>query len=90
MIDVVMTDSLSCQKESMRKKKLLTAGQYNQQRSKYYDDVQAAQRSHPNGVACPTCDEELWDTNPMVVLTSCPPQKNVHCPTCGYVGYLLY
>lgn len=39
-----------------------------------------------NGIACPRCSNELWDTNPMMTLTSNPPKKNVHC-TCGYRGY---
>ena len=41
----------------------------------------------PNGIACPKCGEELMDTNPMVTLTSNPPQKNIHCSHCDYVGY---
>lgn len=41
----------------------------------------------PNGIACPECGKELMDSNPFVTLTSAPPQKNVHCPACGYVGY---
>ena len=39
-----------------------------------------------NGIACPRCGSELWDSNPMITLTSNPPKKNVHC-TCGYRGY---
>ena len=31
----------------------------------------------PNGIKCPKCGEELMDTYPMI-LTSDPPQKNVH------------
>ena len=41
-----------------------------------------------NGIACPKCGEELWDSNPMVTLTSHPAQKNIHCD-CGYSGYRL-
>lgn len=48
-----------------------------------------ANKPHPNGIACPQCGAELWDSNPMVTLTSCPAQKNVHCPACGHVGYRL-
>jgi len=39
-----------------------------------------------NGIACPKCGAELYDSDPMATLTSNPPQKNVHCE-CGYVGY---
>lgn len=42
-----------------------------------------------NGIACPKCGSELYDTNPMVVLTSYPPKKNIHCVECDYVGFSL-
>jgi hypothetical protein len=32
----------------------------------------------PNGIKCPKCGEELMDTYPNMILTSDPPQKNVH------------
>ena len=41
----------------------------------------------PNGIACPMCMHELMDSDPSMMLTSSPPQKNVHCPACGYAGY---
>lgn len=40
-----------------------------------------------NGIACPECGAELYDTNPNITLTSWPGQKNVHCGQCEYVGY---
>lgn len=40
-----------------------------------------------NGIACPECGEELYDSAPMITLTSFPAQKNVHCSKCDYVGY---
>jgi C4-type Zn-finger protein len=40
-----------------------------------------------NGIACPKCGEELYDSNPMITLTSIPAQKNVHCSKCEHVGY---
>lgn len=44
-----------------------------------------------NGIACPKCGEELYDSSPMVTLTSNPPQKNVACmnKVCGYVGFRI-
>jgi len=42
-----------------------------------------------NGIACPKCGEELYDSNPMCTLTSMPAQKNVHCSKCDYVGYRI-
>jgi predicted RNA-binding Zn-ribbon protein involved in translation (DUF1610 family) len=40
-----------------------------------------------NGISCPKCGEELYDTNPMITLPSMPPQKNINCDNCGFVGY---
>lgn len=40
-----------------------------------------------NGIACPECGNELMDSFPNITLTSYPPKKNVHCPSCKYTGY---
>ena len=42
-----------------------------------------------NGIECPECGTELFDTNPMETLTSNPPQKNIHCAFCKYTGYRI-
>lgn len=70
-------------------RRLTTVNAYQESRRNYFEAIINANKPHPNGVACPTCEQELWDSNPSIVLTSMPPQKNVHCPICGYVGYLL-
>ncbi|KKK89154.1 hypothetical protein LCGC14_2735970 [marine sediment metagenome] len=44
---------------------------------------------HANGIKCPECEGELWDSSPHIMLTSNPPQKNIHCPECGYTGFRL-
>jgi hypothetical protein len=36
-----------------------------------------------NGLACPACGEELFDTNPLVNSTLDPPATPVHC-VCGF------
>lgn len=45
----------------------------------------------PNGIACPKCGKELFDTQPNVTLTSNPPQKNIGClnDKCDYTGYRI-
>ena len=48
---------------------------------------QAMTRQSPNGIACPTCGKELFDSNPNETLTSDPPQKRVHCNECHYSGF---
>lgn len=44
-----------------------------------------------NGIECPKCGHELYDSRPMVTLTSHPAQKNTHCSNskCDYVGYRI-
>jgi len=51
--------------------------------------ARADQSPRLNGIACPKCGEELYDSNPMVTLTSMPAQKNVHCSKCEHVGYRI-
>lgn len=40
-----------------------------------------------NGIRCPECKFELYDSDPSSVLTSYPPKKAIHCDNCGYTGY---
>jgi transcription elongation factor Elf1 len=39
-----------------------------------------------NGIACPTCGEELFDSYPSTTLTSMPPRKAIHCDSCDFKG----
>jgi len=43
----------------------------------------------PNGIACPECGAELLDSNPQIILTSAPPQLDIHCDKCDYIGYRI-
>jgi len=61
--------------------------EHNVERYEQHRIIALSQEPHSNGIACPKCESELWDTNPMMTLTSNPPQKNVHCPDCGYIGF---
>lgn len=63
-----------------------TIDQYNRERWEHYHLINDA---HPNGIACPECGKELWDSAPNFSLTSNPPQKHVHCPNCGWIGTVL-
>lgn len=53
----------------------------------------ALQNNNPvlNGIACPKCGEELYDSNPMETFTSNPPQKRTKCSNeeCDYNGYRI-
>ncbi|TSA40201.1 hypothetical protein D4R30_00055 [archaeon] len=39
-----------------------------------------------NGMACPTCSEELQDDGKLLVLMTVPPQRPVTCPACKWKG----
>ena len=39
-----------------------------------------------NNIACPKCGEELYDSNPFLVLTSYPPQHHIRCKSCNWQG----
>lgn len=60
--------------------------QYNDELGKRYA---MHEQPRPNGIACPSCGDELWDTSPNTVLPSLPPKAAVHCPACGYKGYRI-
>lgn len=65
-----------------------TLDEYNEERQQHY--ILSMQREPgPNGIACPSCGDELWDSSPSVVLYSSPAQKHVHCQQCNYRGYRL-
>jgi len=69
-------------------KKLKNLDEYNTEQNKWHWKLNS---NEPilNGIACPKCGEELYDSNPMMTLTSMPPKKNVHCSKCDYVGYRI-
>lgn len=70
-----------------KKKKLMSLKDFNSvaQAMNHHDYTQPKQ----NGIACPNCDEELWDTNPMETLLTMPPQKRIHCTSCVFTGYRM-
>jgi len=67
-------------------KKLKDLNEHNAQRNNFHWQLNSNE-PQLNGIACPKCGEELYDSNPMMILTSMPPKKNVHCSKCDYVGY---
>ena len=68
--------------------KLKTLKEHNEKRRN--DHLSLNDNSpQPNGIACPDCDAELLDSEPMMTLLSNPPKKNVHCDSCKYIGYRI-
>lgn len=39
-----------------------------------------------NGIACPLCGEELYDSSPEMIMTSSPAQTEIKCNKCLYTG----
>ena len=70
------------------KKDLKSLKEHNEQRLFFFEKTNS-NAPRPNGVACPKCGAELFDSNPLMKLTSIPPQKNVHCGECSYIGYRI-
>lgn len=68
---------------------LKSLDEHNALRRQAMESMHRAMQPHPNGIACPKCGEELWDSSPCITLTSNPAQKHVHCPACGHKGYRL-
>ena len=68
-------------------KKLKTLDQHNSTAVYSFD----FNKPEPNGIACPKCSEELYDSLPIMTLMSIPPKKNVVCmkENCGYIGYRI-
>lgn len=62
---------------------------FNADRQKYYDLQRKMDKPYRNRIQCPQCGGELWDSNPMMILISNPPERSIYCPNCGYRSYRL-
>jgi DNA-directed RNA polymerase subunit RPC12/RpoP len=63
---------------------LKSLSEHNQNRLVGHQAADDLMEPHPNGIACPKCSQEMWDSSPGLVLYSIPPRKDVHCPACGH------
>ena len=72
----------------MSEKKLKTLAEHNSEKLNSNWDLYS-NNPIPNGISCPVCEEEMMDSNPMMMLASIPPKKNVHCPSCGHSDYRI-
>lgn len=62
--------------------KLISLDDHNMLASEAYRVLGMAR---PNGIACPSCGNELFDTSPSITLPTAPPSKHIHC-SCGFKG----
>lgn len=63
-----------------------TLKEHNKQRTELHRNVNSNEPVM-NGIACPKCGSELYDTHPNMILASNPPKKNINCEYCEYTGY---
>jgi len=82
-------DYLSPHRNGIVPPKLIPLATFNAERLTVYLSTLQANTPRPNGLACPYCDGELWDSSPMTLRTSYPPQLDVHCNGCGWKGTRL-
>lgn len=66
-----------------RKMDFLTLEEHNMMKQKVYV---IPNKSISNGISCPTCGHELYDSFKNESLLSYPPQKSIYCKCCGYTG----
>ena len=71
--------------------KLQSLKDFNKKQSDTYKNIFEENDNAPrqNGIACPDCGAELFDSYPCVVLTSSPPQKNIRCIKCEFIGFRI-
>lgn len=67
--------------------KLKILEEHNSERYRLHNSY--SNKPRPNGIACPKCGSELLDSDPSTQLPSNPPQKNINCPSCDYIGYRI-
>lgn len=71
------------------KSKLKTLEEHDSLRYQAHQEYDRLRGPRPNGIECPKCKRELLDSDPTSTLMSNPPKKNIHCPSCDYVGYRI-
>lgn len=70
----------------MSEKQLKTLDQHEKEKSIVHTFVES-DKPKLNGIACPKCNAELFDSSPYLVLLSMPSKKNIHCSNCNFKGY---
>jgi transcription elongation factor Elf1 len=61
-------------------KKLVSLKEYNEKKRA---DFKCKEQYMLNGIACPNCGKEMWESTGKIQLQSLPPQKPVFCKACG-------
>jgi hypothetical protein len=61
-----------------------TIEEHNREKYEHY-----ALKEVGTGVQCPHCGDEMFESEPDVVLLTFPPRKKVHCKSCKYKTTLI-
>jgi len=66
---------------------LKTLEQHEKEKATIHTFVESSS-PRKNGIACPKCGEELWDSNPSIQMRSHPARTHIHCikKDCNYKG----
>ena len=62
-------------------KNLISLKEHNSRNLFEYNNVKSG-----NGIACPNCGKELYDTHSNVLWMTHMPKQDIHCKNCNYVG----
>ena len=63
------------------KNKMITPEEHNK---KYFEEsAKMKKKAKYTNIKCPECDEEMVYSDNMLLTTN-PPQRNIHCPKCKY------
>lgn len=63
-------------------KRLQTLGEFDKNQRKKRRKVKTPTL---NGIACPECSEELFDSDQELLMSDVP-KRRIHCESCGYAG----
>ena len=65
-----------------------TLEEFNRIRAQIYDTT-VKKVDFENGIECPQCKKELFDSCDGPLFLSDPPQRAIYCKQCGYTGYRI-
>jgi uncharacterized protein with PIN domain len=75
-------------RKEVNMKKLISLADYDDMViDAYHVMMNKRVESRLNGIACPECGKELYDTTPHNIILDGHPNTNVNCSSCEYLGY---
>lgn len=65
---------------------LKTLNDHEKENAEIHNILNSIYGAKPNGIECPLCSSELFDTEPGVIYFTNPPKTKVGCSSCHYSG----